>query len=38
MTDALTGEIHKTWFFVMALAWSRHQYVEFVRGKATELA
>jgi hypothetical protein len=22
MTDALTGEIHKTWFFVMTLAWS----------------
>lgn len=33
MTDALTGEIHKTWFFVMTLAWSRHQYVEFVRDQ-----
>jgi transposase len=28
--DVMTGEIFKTWFFVMTLAWSRHQYVEIV--------
>jgi len=28
--DVMTGEIFKTWFFVMTLAWSRHQYVEMV--------
>jgi len=25
-----TGKLRKTWAFVMTLAWSRHQYVEFV--------
>jgi transposase len=25
-----TGEIRKSWAFVMTLSWSRHQYVEFV--------
>lgn len=30
MIDPETGEIRKTWAFVMTLAWSRHQYVEFV--------
>ena len=33
MTDVLTGEVFKTWFFVMTLAWSRHQYAEFVRDQ-----
>lgn len=28
--DVMTGEIFKTWFFVMTLAWSRYQYVEMV--------
>ena len=28
ITDVHTGEIFKTWFFVMTLAWSRHQYAE----------
>lgn len=31
--DVHTGEIFKTWFFVMTLAWSRHQYAEFVRDQ-----
>jgi hypothetical protein len=31
ITDVLTGEIFKTWFFVITLCWSRHQYAEFVR-------
>lgn len=33
MTDVQTGEIFKTWFFVMTLCWSRHQYAEFVRDQ-----
>ena len=33
ITDQSTGEIFKTWFFVMTLAWSRHQYVEIVRDQ-----
>jgi transposase len=33
ITDVYTGEIFKTWFFVMTLAWSRHQYAEFVRDQ-----
>jgi transposase len=40
LTDVRTGEIFKTWFFVMTLCWSRHQYVELVRDQrsATWLA
>lgn len=30
IVDVNTGEIHSTWFFVMTLAWSRHQYAEIV--------
>ena len=33
ITDVQTGEVFKTWFFVMTLAWSRHQYAEFVRDQ-----
>ena len=33
ITDVHTGEIFKTWLFVMTLAWSRHQYPEFVRDQ-----
>jgi len=29
MIDPETGDLRKTWVFVMALSWSRHQYVEF---------
>lgn len=36
ITDAMTGASCKTWFFVMTLAWSRHQYVEFVRDQTVE--
>lgn len=28
--DEKTGEVKKTWIFVMVLAWSRHQYAEIV--------
>lgn len=40
ITDAMTGVSFKTWFFVMTMAWSRHQYAEFVRDQtvATWLA
>lgn len=30
MVDPITGALRKTWAFVMILAYSRHQYVEFV--------
>ncbi|WP_312283685.1 IS21 family transposase, partial [Candidatus Igneacidithiobacillus taiwanensis] len=30
LVDPVTGEIRKTWFFVMTLCWSRHQYAEIV--------
>lgn len=31
--DIMTGEIISTWFFVMTLAWSRHQYAEIVTNQ-----
>ena len=34
ITDRQTGETFKTWFFVMTLAWSRHQYAEVVRDQS----
>jgi transposase len=34
ITDRDTGEISKTWFFIMTLAWSRHQYAELVRDQS----
>jgi len=34
--DVHTGEVFKTWFFVMTLAWSRHQYAELVRDQSVE--
>jgi len=36
ITDVYTGEIFKTWVFVMVLAWSRHQYAELVRDQSVE--
>ena len=40
ITDRQTGEAFKTWFFIMTLAWSRHQYAELVgdQSVATWLA
>ncbi len=40
MVDLTTGEIRKTWIFVMTLAWSRHMYAEFIwdQSAATWLA
>ena len=35
--DVFTGEIISTWFFVMTLAYSRHQYAEIV-GNGIEIA
>lgn len=36
LTDVHTGEVFKTWVFVMLLAWSRHQYAELVRDQSVE--
>ena len=36
IVDVHTGEIFKTWVFVMVLAWSRHQYAELVRNQSVE--
>ena len=36
ITDTWTGECFKTWFFVMTLAFSRHQYLEFVLNQKVE--
>ena len=33
LTDVYTGEIFKTWFFVMTLCGSRQQHAEFVRDQ-----
>jgi transposase len=35
ITDAKTGKVFSTWFFVMTLAWSRHQYAEIVTNQDT---
>ncbi len=35
ITDVHTGEIIKTWCFVMTLCGSRHQYAELVRDQST---
>jgi len=36
LMDTRTGEYVKTWFFVMTLAYSRHQYLEFVLNQKVE--
>ena len=36
ITDRQSGEVFKTWIFVMTLAWSRHQYAEVVRNQSVE--
>lgn len=36
LIDTDTGEIIKSWFFVMVLAWSRHQYAELVTDQTVE--
>jgi len=36
MLDPETGELRRAWAFVMTLAWSRHQYVEFVFNQRIE--
>lgn len=36
IVDTCTGELMKTWFFVMTLAWSRHQYAELVTNQSVE--
>ena len=34
--DQHSGKLCKTWFFVMTMCFSRHQYVEFVRDQTVE--
>jgi transposase len=34
IVDVSTGEVFKTWVFVMTLCWSRHQYAELVRDQS----
>lgn len=34
IVDVHTGEAFKTWYFVMTLCWSRHQYAELVRDQS----
>jgi hypothetical protein len=36
ITERQSGEVFKTWIFVMTLAWSRHQYAEIVRDQTVE--
>ena len=36
ITNRHTGEVMKTWIFVMTLAWSRHQYAEIVTNQKVE--
>jgi hypothetical protein len=36
IVERRTGEAFKSWIFVMTLAWSRHQYAEFVRNQKVE--
>jgi transposase len=36
MYDPETGKLRRAWAFVMTLAWSRHQYVEFVWDQKVE--
>jgi transposase len=36
MIDSESGQLRKAWAFVMVLAWSRHQYVEFVWDQKVE--
>jgi transposase len=34
--DVFTGEVIKTWFFVMTLCFSRHQYAEIVTNQRVD--
>lgn len=36
MMDPATGQVRRSWAFVMTLSWSRHQYVEFVFDQKIE--
>ncbi len=35
IVDTHTGELCKTWIFVMTLAWSRHMYAEIIWDQST---
>lgn len=36
IVDTRTGELCKTWIFVMTLAWSRHMYAEVIWNQSTD--
>jgi transposase len=36
MRDPVSGQMRRSWAFVMTLSWSRHQYVEFVLDQRVE--
>ncbi len=36
LVDPETGEVIKTWFFLMTLCWSRHQYAEIVLNQKVD--
>jgi transposase len=36
LIDETTGEMVKTWIFVMVLSWSRHMYAEIVLNQTVE--
>jgi transposase len=36
IVEVETGEVIRSWFFVMTLCWSRHQYAELVRDQTVE--
>jgi len=36
LIEAVSGQLRRAWVFVMTLAWSRHQYVEFVWDQKVE--
>lgn len=36
LSDPRTGEVVKTWFFLMTLCWSRHQYAEIVTNQTVD--
>lgn len=36
IVDTQTGELRKTWIFIMTLAWSHHMYAEFIWDQSVD--
>ena len=36
IVDTRTGEMRKTWIFIMTMAWSRHMYAEFIWDQSVD--